>query len=96
MIVNFAGDIPLQGANGFELGIPFGDTLGDIGFGSRIGTQSPDRDDMECAVGISVAAAIKAMSDRFAGRGRDRVHAAECREAGLRSQAFGIVTGSQQ
>ena len=58
--------------------------LGHIGLGSRIGPEPADGNDVQGAVGGSVAPSIEAVARRLAGRGWDWADTAKRGKAGLR------------
>src|ERR671939_897591 len=59
-------DVALQAPNGLQLGVAFGDALGHIGFGSRISPKPADGNDVQRAVGRSVATSVEPVAGRLA------------------------------
>ena len=60
------GDVALQAADRFQLGVAFCDAAGHIRFGPLIGSQSPDGDDVQRAAGRAITASVEAMAHRLA------------------------------
>src|SRR5258708_14015388 len=60
-IVDFASDIALEAANGFELRVTLADPPFNIRLCARIGSQPADGDDVQRAVGRTIPAAVQAL-----------------------------------
>src|SRR3954463_9431791 len=93
---DLAGDVALDAADRLELGVAFGNALGDIGLGSGVRPEPANGDDVQRAVRRSVAASVQAMAGGSTRGGGDRTDAAQGREAGFGTQAFGVVAGREQ
>jgi hypothetical protein len=57
--------ISLQGSNGVEFGMPFGDSTSDVVLGPLVGAQATDGDNVQRAIGGAIAAGIETMPDGF-------------------------------
>jgi hypothetical protein len=57
--------ISLQGSNGVEFGMPFGDSTSDVVLGPLVGAQATDGDNVQRAIGGAIAAGIETMPDDF-------------------------------
>ena len=73
---DLSGEVALQGSNGVELGMPFGESASDVVLGPLVGSQATDGDDVQRAIGGAIASAIEPMPDGLSGRGRNRTDAA--------------------
>lgn len=60
-VVDLAGEIAFQAADGLEFGVAFGGLLRDVGLGSRVEPEAADHGEVEGAVGLSVASAVEAV-----------------------------------
>ena len=56
------GDITLQTADGFKLGVSLGNALPDVGLGFRIRSQAANGDDVQGTVRGPVTAPVEAMA----------------------------------
>ena len=62
LVVDLAGDVALEASHGFFLGAAFVEAAGEVGAGSLVAEHSRDDDVPERRVGLSVAAAVEAVS----------------------------------
>ena len=83
-VVDLAGDVALEAAHDFALGLAFGGAAFDVGAGALAVAQAADGDQVQRAVGLAVTAVVEAMAGRLAGGGRDRARAAEQRRRSSR------------
>ena len=66
-----AGEEAFDAADGFSVGLAFGDAAGDVGAGGGIASLLGDGDVVERPVELTVAASVEAMAGLvLAGRGR--------------------------
>jgi len=82
-VIDFATDIALEAAYGFQFRVALAEALAEVGFGSRIHSQSADSDDMQRTVGGTIPTTVKAMPGHFPRGGRYGTDPAQGREAGL-------------
>ena len=75
-LVDLAGDIAFEAAEGFPAGLAVGDAAGDV-VGVEVPAQSGQDDGVQGAVRSSVAATVQPAALGLAGGGLDRAHAAE-------------------
>src|SRR6516164_8456521 len=68
-VVELAGDVALKAADDFGLGQSFGGATVGVGAGASAVAESADGDQVECAVGLTVAAAVEPVSARASGGG---------------------------
>ncbi|HTP19038.1 MAG TPA: hypothetical protein VMJ65_05505 [Solirubrobacteraceae bacterium] len=68
-VPDLAGDVALEAADRFELGLSFGLSALEVGAGGGVELGSAERDDVGRSVWLSVAAAVQAVADGFAGAG---------------------------
>src|SRR5512135_1494095 len=61
-VVDLAGDVALEAAHDFALGLAFGGAAFDVGAGAVAVAQPADCDEMKGAVGLAVAAVVEAMA----------------------------------
>jgi hypothetical protein len=80
---DLAGDVAFEAADGLELGLAFGLLALDVGAGGGVPGDAAQRDDVDRAVELSVAAAVQSVADGVAGGGRDRRGAGVSGEAGF-------------
>src|SRR5512134_628717 len=90
-VEDLTSDVAFERADGIELGVPLGDAPCHIRLRLRVGSQTNDCNDVQGAVGRSVAAPVEPMPDRLAGRRRDRAHTAERGKACFGSQALRVI-----
>src|SRR5271155_736170 len=64
---DLSGEVALQGANGVELGMPFGESARDVVLGPLVGAQAADGDDVQRAVGGTISAAVEPMPNGLSG-----------------------------
>ena len=57
--VGLAGDVAFQAADGFAVGLAFGDAPFDVGPGAGVPSQTGQRDDVERGVGLPVVATVE-------------------------------------
>src|SRR5665213_2848775 len=79
-VVDLAGEVALEAAHDFALGLAFGGSAFDVSAGSLAVAQATDGDEVKRPVGLAIAAVVEAMAGRFAGGGGNRTSAAEHRE----------------
>ena len=58
-------EISLQGSNGIEFGMSFGDSTSDLVLGPLVGAQATDGDNVQRPIGSAIAAGIETMPDGF-------------------------------
>lgn len=92
----FTGKMALQGADRVKLRTSFGDAARDRLLGSRVGAPPTDDENVESAVGATIATAVQAVPDGFAEQGRHKTDTTECSEAGLGTHALGIAASEVQ
>ena len=56
------GEEALDAADGFSIGLAFGDSTGDVGAGGGVAALFGDGDEVEGPVELAVAAAVEAMA----------------------------------
>ena len=76
MSVKTSGKVTLQGSNGVEFGMPFGELASDVVLGPLIGSQATDSDDVQRAIGGAISSTIEPMPDGPSRRRRNRADAA--------------------
>jgi hypothetical protein len=64
---DLSSEVALQGANGVELGMPFGKSASDVILGPLVGAQAADGDDVQRAVCGAISAAVESMPDGLSG-----------------------------
>lgn len=64
---DFARDVALHHADGFQLGMTFGDAARDVGSCPFVGPEAADRDDVQRAVGSAVSAAVESVPHCLSG-----------------------------
>src|SRR5262245_30568419 len=95
--VELASDVPFEAADDLFLGLAVLGPAFDVVAGARVVGHPGQRDDVQGAVGLAVAAAVEPVPGGFAAGGRDRANPAQSRERPLRVQPVGVVTaGGQQ
>ena len=77
LVVDLAGDVALEAADGFFLGASLCESTVDVGAGAFIADHAGDDDVSERGVGVAVAAAVESVSFLFAAGGVDRGDPAE-------------------
>src|SRR5829696_1395497 len=75
-LVDLAGDVALEAAQGLTAGLALGDAPGKVGAGLWIPAQTRQRDAIQRGIGLSVAAAVQAQAGGLAGGHLDRTGAA--------------------
>src|SRR5271154_6020681 len=93
---DLSGEGALQGSNGVEVGMSFGESASDVVLGPLVGSQATDGDDVQRARGGAISSAVQPMPDGLFRRRRNRAGAAQRCEAGLRPQSFGIAAGRKE
>jgi len=83
LVVDLAGDVALEAADGFFLGASLCESTVDVGAGAFIADHAGDDDVSERGVGVAVAAAVEPVSFLFAAGGVDRGDPAEVGEGGI-------------
>ena len=96
LVVDLAGDVALEAADGFFLGAALGDAAGDVGAGAFVADHAGEHDAPQRRVGLSVAAAVEAVSFVFAAAGIDRSDTAQVRERRFGSESLRVVAGGDQ
>jgi len=81
--VELAGDVALEAAADFRIGLAFCSAPGDVGMGARAGAPASQEDVVEGAVEEPVAAAVEPVSGDAAAAGGDRAGAGECGVGGI-------------
>ena len=95
-LVDLAGDVALQAADGFPAGLAVGDAPGEVGAGVGIPAQPGEHDGVQGAVGASVTTAVEPATLGLAGGGLDRADAAERGEGCFVVEALGVVAGGDE
>src|SRR6266536_2164119 len=62
-LVDLAGDVALEAAQGLTAGLALGDAPGEVGAGLWVPAQARQRDAVQRGVGLPVAAAVEAQTD---------------------------------
>jgi hypothetical protein len=57
-----AGEVALEGADGFAVGLAFGGLAGDVGLGFGVAAGTGDGDAVDGRVDLAVAAAVEAVA----------------------------------
>ena len=73
---DLSGKVTLQGSNGVELGMPFGESASDVVLGPLVGSQATDGDDVQRAIGGAISSTVEPMPDGLSRRRRNRADAA--------------------
>src|SRR3954451_21790039 len=94
--VHFTRDVAFEAADRLQLGMAFGDALGDVGLRPDVRPQPADGDDVERTVGRPIAAAVEAVAHRLPRRGWHRAPPAQRCEARLQAQPLGIVASREE
>jgi hypothetical protein len=84
-----AGEVSLEAADRFLLGLPFGVSAVEVDAGGWVGAGSGERDDVERAVELAIAAAVQPVAFGVAGAGGDRGGAGVSREARVGRKPLG-------
>src|SRR6187200_693319 len=92
-LVDLAGDVAFQAAQGLTAGLAFGDAPGKVGAGLWIPAQTRQRDAIQRSVGLPVAAAVQAQAGGLAGGHLDRAGAAQRGVGGFAAQPLGVIPG---
>src|SRR5215213_8996925 len=95
-VVDLAGEVALDAADGLELGVALGGLAGDIGLGLGVNAHAGDGGHVQGPVGLTVAAAVEAVALGLAGGGGQRGDPAQHREAGLAADAAGVIAQGDQ
>jgi hypothetical protein len=94
--VELAGDVALEAADGFGLGLAFGAAPLDVATCRRVVGESGDHDAPQGAVGLTVAAAAESMPLLFAARGIERCSSTESGEGSFVADSAGVLTSSDE
>src|SRR3954449_272665 len=89
-------DVAFEAADRLQLGMALADALGHACLSASLGSQPADGDDVQCAVGGSIAASVQPVASRFPRRGGHGTDPAQRREAGLRAQPLWIIAGCEE
>src|SRR5215212_7033278 len=89
-------NVAFEAADRLQLGMALADALGHVRLSASLRPQPADSDDVQRAVGGSVAAPVQPMTSGFPRRGGHRADPAQRREAGLRAQPLRIVAGGEE
>src|SRR3954471_18789834 len=95
-VVDLAGDVALEAADDFGLGLALAAAALGVGAGAGAVAQAADRDHVEGAVGVAVAAVVEPVAGRASAAGRDRAGAAERGKRGLAVEAVDVFTGGDE
>ena len=60
---DLSGEVALQGSNGIELGMPFGESASDVVLGPLVGSQATDGDDVQRAISGAISSTVEPMPD---------------------------------
>jgi len=85
---DLSGKVTLQGSNGVEFGMPFGESASDVVLGPLIGSQATDSDDVQRAIGGAISSTIEPMLDGPSRRRRNRADARIAMRSWLPSAIF--------
>src|SRR5580692_6675709 len=94
--VDLAGHVTLEAADDFWFGLALLGAAGGVFLGGFVVAEADDDDAVEGGVGLAVPAAVEAVTDGFAGGGRDGRGPAEHGEGGFGVETFGVVAGSDE
>src|SRR4051794_33899776 len=89
-------DVAFEAADRLHLGMALTDALGHVRLSASLRPQPPDSDDVQRAVGSSVAAPVQPMTSGFPRGGGHGADPTQGREASLRAQSLRIVAGCEQ
>src|SRR5436190_21800027 len=81
--VEVAGEVALEAAGGLAAAVALADATLDVVDGRSVHSASGEDDLVECAVELSVAAAVESVADRLTRRGGDRRGAGQPGKGGL-------------
>ena len=95
-MVDLAGDVSLEAADGFAAGLAFGDAAGEVVAGTGIPAQAGQGDAVERDVGLSVTPAIEPVAGGFARGGLLGTDAAQRGEGCLAAEPIGVVAGGDE
>ena len=73
---DLSGKVTLQGSNGIEFGMPFGESASDVVLGPLVGSQATDGDDVQRAICGAISSTVEPMPDGLSRRRRNRADAA--------------------
>ena len=65
-VEHFPCEVSFHAPEGFHFGVPFGEFLRHIVLGSRVGSESADRDDVQGRVGLPVTTPVEPVTVCFA------------------------------
>jgi hypothetical protein len=82
-VVGLAGDVALETAHDFGLGLALGGAAFRVGAGALSVAQAADGDQVQRSVRLAIAAVVEAVAGALAGGGGDRARAAESGERPL-------------
>jgi hypothetical protein len=88
--VEVAGEVALEAAGGLAAALSLADATLDVVDCRSVCSASGEDDLVECAVELSVAAAVESVADRLARRGGDWRGAGEPGESGLADEAAAV------
>jgi len=94
--IDLAGDVALQAADDFLLGLSFGCAAFDVGAGGRVRAHAGEHDPPQGVAGLAVTARVEPAADGLTRRCRDRCGAAQVRPGGLAAQPFQVVSGCDE
>src|SRR3954447_1687243 len=86
-------NVAFEAADRLHLGMALTDALGHVRLSASLRPQPPDSDDVQRAVGSSIAAPVQPMTSGFPRGGGHGADPTQGREASLRAQSLRIVTG---
>ncbi len=94
--MDLAGDVALEAAHDLALRFAFASPPLGVGAGAVAVAKPADGDQVQRAVGLTVAARVEAMTGGLARGGRDRACAAERREGPVAVEAIDVLAGSDE
>src|SRR6266849_44621 len=92
-VVELAGDVALEAADDLGFGQALGGATVGVGAGASAVAEPADSDQVECAVGFAVAAAVEPVSARASGGGGDRTGAAWLGEGAVVGEPLDVLAG---
>src|SRR5690606_21816600 len=93
--VELSGDVALEAAADFSVGLAFGASTLEVGTGGGVVAHAVQSNDVQSAVELAVAAAVEAVTGGESGAGGDGRDAGEAGERGFVAAAAGVGPGAQ-
>jgi hypothetical protein len=95
-VVGLAGDVALEAAEDLASVEAVGGPFCRVGAGALAVAESADRDHVEGAIGLSIAAVVEAVAGGAAGAGWDRGGAADLGECCFAAEAIDVLAGGDE